>query len=349
MRPPVLRSVRRAGLALLLSVLLPVAGASAPIAEQASAQDPVPGALPEGLTSPIADQAARLLWWGDFDRLEALYRTVRQSTALSDGGTLGLQWFRVGMARVFSNDDETDPYYAQLEAMTREWATVHPDSALAQMLYARALHARAMSFRGGDYYAKVPQAARRQFEHYLALEIEQLNSHAALLEHESTADLYLMTAGRFAGWSHDAQHALALDALKRNPADDVGFVDLAVASLPKWGGSTAQFDAVAREAARLRTGTGMALYAFLYDDNANGFSAGLFESSDVDWPTMRQGFRDWMARWPNEYMLNRFALQACHAQDKPTTVELLDRIGTRPMGRAWHNDYEACRRWAREP
>ena len=96
----------------------------------------------------------------------------------------------------------------------------------------------------------------------------------------------------------------------------------------------------------MRKGAGMAMYAYIYDDNANGFNGGLFEASDVDWPTMRQGFRDWLARWPGEYMLNRFALQACHAQDMPTTRELLARIGDKPLDRAWHNDYAACRRWA---
>jgi hypothetical protein len=341
----IVRSLRRAGAALLLSLALPLAGATVAAAPATPASS---AAMPDGLTTPVADEAAHLLWWGDFDKLEALYRSVRQSTAIESNGTSRLEAFRHGMARVFT-EDASDPYFAQLEALTHDWATQRPDSALAQLLYARALHARAMSFRGGDYYAKVPEAARREFERYLALEIEQLDGHADLLKHESTADLYMLMAARFAGSSFAAQHALAMDALARNPADDGGFVDLAMASLPKWGGSPAQFDAVAREAARQRKGTGMALYAYLYDDNAYGFNGGLFEASNVDWPTMRQGFRDWMAHWPTEYMLNRFALQACHAQDKPTTLELLDRIGPRPQARAWHNEYEACRRWARAP
>ncbi|HEY9024398.1 MAG TPA: hypothetical protein VIP05_08865 [Burkholderiaceae bacterium] len=344
MSPSAARSLRRAGAALLLCLLLPLAGATAAASAEVPAQ-PASGALPDGVNSPIADEAAHLLWWGEFDRLEALYRSLRQSTERARDGTLRLQWFRVGLARVFNND-ATDPYFAQLEALTHDWATQHPESALAQLLYARALHARAISFRGGDYYDKVPQAARREFEHYLALEVEQLNGHAELLKNESTADVYLLMAARYDGWAFAAQHALALDALARNPGDDGGFTELALASLPKWGGSSAQFDAVAREAVRVRKGAGMAMYAYIYDDNANGFNGGLFEASDVDWPTMRQGFRDWLARWPGEYMLNRFALQACHAQDMPTTRELLARIGDKPLDRAWHNDYAACRRWA---
>lgn len=340
------RLLRRACTALLLAALAPAA-----LAGIASAPAPaVPASMPDGVTSRIADDAAHALWWGDFDRLEAMYRSVRQSTELVDGGASRLQWFRVGLARVYAEDDATDPYFAQLEAMTRAWAVERPNSALAQLLYARALHARAYGFRGGDYADRVPPPAWKEFKRYIALEREQLDRNAALLKNESTADVYKMMVGRNDDFSFEEMHALALDTLARNPADDGGFTELAVAALPKWGGSPKLFDAVAREAARrLMPGTGMAMYAFLYDDNATGFDGELFEKSDVDWPTMRQGFRDWLAHYPNAYMLNRFARDACHAQDKATTREVLDQIGDKPQNRAWGNQFESCRRWARAP
>ena len=332
--------------ALLLFALLPAA-----LAGIAAAPAPaVPASMPDGLTSRIADDAAHALRWGDFDRLEALYRSVRQSTELVDGGTLRLQWFRVGLSRVFGEDDATDPYFAQVEAMTHAWALERPTSALAQLLYARALHARAWSFRGGDYVDRVRPAALKEFAHYIGLEREQLQSNAALLKDESTADLYTMMMGRSDNWSFEEMHALALDTLARNRADVSGFTELAIAALPKWGGSRQRFDAVAREAARrVMPDAGMAMYAFLYDANANGFDGELFEKSDVDWPTMRQGFRDWLARYPSAYMLNRFARDACHAQDRATTRQVLDQIGDKPLDRAWGNQYEGCRRWARAP
>jgi len=308
------------------------------------------GPMPEGITSRIADESADALWYGDFDRLEKIYNSVRQSSEFVDGGATRLQWFRVGLARVYEEDDATDPYFAQLEAMTHAWAVERPNSPLAQLLYARALYARARSFRGGDYASRVLPPAWQEFKKYIALEKVQLERNADLLKNESTADIYLMMVIRNDDGSFETLRALALDALARNSVDDGGFVELATASLPKWGGNATRFDTVAREAARrARPASGMAMYSYIYDQATDDFEGEMFEVSEVDWPTMRQGFRDWMARWPNLYMLNRFARDACHAQDKPTTREVLDQIGNQPLARAWDNQFESCRRWALEP
>ena len=340
------RSLRRLVATALLTLLAPACFG----APESAAPDVAAGPMPVGITSTIADDAADAMWWGDFDRLEAQYQTVRHATDLVDGGTLRLQWFRVGLTRVFDEDDATDPYFAQLETMTHGWAVDHPKSPLAQLLYARALYARAYSFRGSDYAAKVPEAAMREFRRYMQRELDQLTTHADVLKEESTADVYLMMVGRNLSWDFERLHALALDTLARNPADIGGFLELATVSLPKWGGDPQQFDQVVREATkRVQPASGMALYAFFYDNFAGQFEEELFTSSEVHWPTMKRGFNDWMARHPDEYMLNRFALEACRAQDRATTVAVLDRIGTKPLQRAWGNAFEACRRWARTP
>ncbi|MEO5685919.1 MAG: hypothetical protein ABIR54_01040 [Burkholderiaceae bacterium] len=340
------RSLRR----LVVGALLTLLGPACYAALESAPNGPTAGSMPVGITSPIADDAAHALWWGDFDRLEAQYRAVRQSTDLVDGGAPRLQWFRVGLARVFEEDDATDPYYAQLEAMTQAWATAHATSPLAQLLYARALFARGQALRGGAYSRQVPAAAMREFERYLQLALDQLDSHADLLKDESTADVYMMMFGRWQGWKFDRLHALALDTLARNASDGAGFAELATASLPKWGGNPHRVDEVVREATRrIKPAAGMATYAYLYDDFESEFDGELFSASEVDWPTMKRGFRDRMTRFPSQYALNRFALEACLAQDRATTVELLDQIGPKPLQRAWGNRFESCRRWARSP
>jgi hypothetical protein len=348
-----IRACRRGALALVAA--LPLAAGAGPAFDPTTstatetATSPLAVDLPSGEVSPIEDASAEALWWGNFDLLETQYEAVRASPDFVDGGTLRLQWFRVGLARVFDNRDQHDPYYAQLEALTHAWSIQHPRSALARLLYARALYARAMAFRGTDYAANTPAAAMKEFERYLALAEAQLTEHADLLKDDSTADVYLAMFGRW-NLPFERLHAIALDSLKRNPRDVGAFDELAMASLPRWGGSDAQFDAVVREAAQRVDGYGgMALYAFLYDDYSSMFEGNMFGASDVDWPTMRQGFRDYLDRHPDAYILNRFALQACLAEDKPTAQELLARIGAKPSRRAWGNRLDACRRWARSP
>ena len=335
-----------------LLVALPLAAGAVLATASAPASAPAlapAAAMPSGERSDISDASADALWWGDFDRLEQQYQAVRLSPDIVDGGALRLQWFRVGLARVFNADDEHDPYFAQLEAMTQAWSVEHPRSPLAQLLYARALYARALALRGTDYVSKTPTAAMDQFQHYLALAEAQLADHADVLKGESTTYVYQAMFGRW-HLPFNRVHAIVADGLKTNPRDLGGYEELAVAALPRFGGSTQRFDGVVREAVGQVGGyDGMALYAFLYDDYAGMFEGGLFGATEVDWPTMRQGFRDYLARYPGAYLLNRFALQACAAEDKATTLEVLERIGAKPSQRAWGSRLDACRRWARSP
>ncbi len=336
----------RNGLASLLAALAMACVAATPPAAA------LPGAaapMPSGEGSPIADASAEAFWWADFDQLEAQFNAVRSSPDLADGGVLPLQFFRSGLTRVFSRDDEHDAYYAQLEALTHGWATQHPQSVLAQLLYARALYARAMNLRGHEYAYETPPAAMKAFQHYLGLAEAQLADHADLLKNESTADLYRVM---FARWHmpYEDIHTIAMQGIAKNRRDVGIFEELALSGLPRWGGSAERFDEIVHEAVRKVDGyPGMALYAWLYDDDSQLFQGEMFRTSNVDWPTLRQGFRDYLARYPNAYLLNRFALQACLAQDKPTTLELLERIGAKPSERAWDNRLDTCRSWARSP
>jgi hypothetical protein len=197
--------------------------------------------------------------------------------------------------------------------------------------------------------SKTPLAALDEFEHYLGLAEAQLAAHDTILEGESTTHTY---QAMFGHWQlpFDRLHAIVLAGFKVNPRDLGGFEELSTASVPRFGGSPEQFDAVVREAARLADGyDAMAVYASLYDSNSGMFEGDIFSTSNVDWPTMRKGFDDYLKRYPQGYPLNRFALQACAAQDKPTTLALLDRIGPKPSTRAWGTRLESCRRWARSP
>lgn len=98
---------------------------------------------------------------------------------------------------------------------------------------------------------------------------------------------------------------------------------------------------------------GLAMYAHLYMTAAYEFEGGLFRETKVRWDRMKQGFEDLMARYPHPVHLNRYAMAACLAQDKPQTVKLLDDIGAAPLTRQWGGGargqrlYESCKLWAR--
>jgi hypothetical protein len=65
------------------------------------------------------------------------------------------------------------------------------------------------------------------------------------------------------------------------------------------------------------------------------------------WPKMKVGFEDLIARYPNDWNLNNFAIYSCMARDKPKIVELLKKIGGRFLDSAWSEGVmEFCTKFA---
>jgi hypothetical protein len=302
------------------------------------------------------EAAARAFWWGDFEALEASYLRARADTVRKADGELPLARFRGGIARVVRRGDEANgAYYAQLQAQTHRWTVDHPQSALAHLLYARALYARGWHIRGETYASRVLPQAWADFEKYLGMAADHLAAHSGIVMADSTANVYLLMIGRGLGWSGERLWAVAADGLQKAPDDDALYDELLTAALPKWGGSVQAIDAVVAEAVRrTQSQRGLEMYARLYGAVDGQIDGPLFTSTKADWPRMRQGFRDMLSRRTSMDWTNRFAYFACLAQDKASAVELLDKVGSTPVTRYWggsngRQTFEVCTRWARSP
>ncbi len=306
-------------------------------------------------TEPFIEQVAGAAWWGDDDELQRLYDLARHSKERSADGERQLETFRRGYARIFDGDKNNDAYYTQLDALTGQWAAAHPQSSMAHDLHARALYAHAWFFRGGGYANQVTPQGWAEFKRYLTLAEDYLAAHSSVAMADSTTHLYLVMIERAAGRSFDAQWAIAQDSLRVDPDDEAIFAEMVTATLPKWGGNADQLERLARDAlTRTQAKQGFEMYTRIYATAAYEYRAALFKDTRADWPTMRQGFRDMLSRYPDASNLNRFAFVSCLAQDKATTAELLDRIADKPIIYPWGGGdgtrtYESCKRWARTP
>ncbi len=317
-----------------------IAGHAAP----ALAQTPPPQTL--------ADQAANVFWWGEFQALERLNAPLRQPGQRDAGGVAKLRAFRQGLNRVFDVKGATEPYHAQLDALTLEWARQQPTSALAHVLHAKALAAHAWWYRGGGYANTVPPKAWAEFEKYLRQAAEYLAANASTAFSDSSAHLALIAIGRGIGWSADRVWSVAQDGLLRNPDDDELYFAALQSHLPKWGGTPVSLDRFIQDVvARTRKERGLELYARLYAEAARAqFEARIFSESAAQWPLMKQGYEDWVQRYPEPAKLNRFAYFACLAEDKATLLDLLEKIGSKPAlddwGRTPLPTLQTCKRWA---
>jgi hypothetical protein len=298
----------------------------------------------------LYDQAVTAAWWGELDDLQKMYDRARKSTARSPDGERDLDMVRRGFARLFGNSEYNEAYHAQVDAITRQWAEANPQSSMAHVLHARALYAHAWFLRGGGYASEVTPQGWEGFRKYMAMAEGHLAKNAAVVMTDSSAHLYLVMIGRSLERSFEAQWAIAQESFRVDPEDDAILAELTISALPKWGGSANQIERVARDAvAKTQAKLGFERYAQVYMTAAYEFKGGLFNQTRADWPTMKQGFRDVLSRYPGPVPLNRFAYAACLAQDKVTAIELLERIGDKPVHFQWGGKaaYETCRRWAR--
>lgn len=303
---------------------------------------------------PIEAAAENALWIGDFAEVNRQNDYFRQGNRFEADGVSQLAQYRAGLNKVFANSVENvEAYLKNMDALTLQWASQNPKSALAHGLHAQALIKHGWTYRGGAYASEVSPEAMHEFEKYLQQALDYLKGHADVALTDSYAHVQLLEIGMAMSWDKAQMKAIMNDGLKRNPEDTDLYFKMETRLLPKWGGTPRELDDFIRESTeRMRPRFGTGMYAFMYMLAAdNQFDARLFEDSFADWDKVKQAFDDLDARYPgNNYRLNAYAHMACVAKDKPALLALFGRIGTKINTTAWGKNPEAnvelCRRWA---
>lgn len=307
--------------------------------------------------TPIEQAAETAFWNGDFAALERQNDTFKQPNRFDPDGRSQLSQFRNGVESLFNNDvDNAEPYFAEIDALTLEWAERKPASPLAHILHVKALIKHGWSYRGTRYDNQVPKEAMKEFHTYLKRAFDYLKAHADVALKDSYAHAQLIEIGMNLEWSKAQLGDIFQDGLKRNPDDVDLYSEMAFALLPKWDGTPRQLDAfITRATEQTRARFGMGMYAYLYEAAAaNQFGPRLFESSGADWHKMKQGYEDWNARYPgNAYRMNAYAHMACVAKDKPAFRKAIGLADAQADLEAWGDNpdrtRELCRRWAAQP
>ncbi|MDO9095550.1 MAG: DUF4034 domain-containing protein [Rubrivivax sp.] len=320
------------------------------LSAQAQTPQPTPGE-----DKQVSDEAWSALFFGDFAELERLHAEYQRDSPRTASGVAKLSLFRAGLDRVFDGPrGAKDSYFQQMDALTRRWADAHPESALAHSLHAEALKAHAWSYRGTGFAKSVPPEAWRDFESYIKQSIEYLALHIQVAQRSSSTHVTLIQLGLAASWDKDRLWAVAEAGLGRNPEDDGLYSALLNGLLPKWGGSAVLVDRLINDVVRrTQARYGEIFYARMYTWASNReFEHRLFVDSGASWSRMKVGLEQLVVRYPTAENHNTFARFACLARDKPALLDMLDKVGNRPLLEDWGRNasrtYETCKRWAAE-
>ncbi len=159
----------------------------------------------------------------------------------------------------------------------------------------------------------------------------------------------MLRIAKLEGWKPDEREALYKEALTRFPHYEELYFEMADAEQPKWGGSWAKFDAVARLAARKnKPAEGSALLARVYVMTEPGCGCSILDESTVRWSQLKDGFASLVHLYPTQWNISGFAYFACMAKDRQTTKALMEQLREYSAD-TWNNrnDYhQRCMTWA---
>ena len=311
----------------------------------------LPGAEPFGQCLPPAEnypdaektmQNINALYYNDTYVLLERYLTdlVGSKKRFPDGLYAEEVIFR-GFTRLMMTG--TDQGSARIGA----WRKAVPESKFAVFADAALLRALAWVARGTGYGSTVSKEAWELFAIRLQ-EAEQVLLKAPKAAQESPS------------W-HIALLALSIDSdrLESNPQDIFEravkrwptysfFYQLVLNRMvPKWGGSWDQVEAFIVLANKTQPASeGNSLYARLYIHLIPERSA---SESKFNWQSMKVGFEDAIARFPDPKYKNLYASYACLSKDKASFSAAMGKITREEVIPAWWldgNSYQACLRWA---
>lgn len=286
----------------------------------------------------------------DFETLEALAEQYRSTEARTGSGVFMLTRYYDGVSNYFNTRDRDAVIWNDRAALAEAWWNAYPDSPTPRLVTAQLLANTAWSYRGGGYVRTVPpdrwEAFRRQNAEAFAF-ISKQKSVAARDPYWYELTLRL---GQRDSMDDATYMAIFDEAVARYPRFYPLYFGAVNNFSPKWGGSAEAIESFARHALKkVRRKDRAALYTRIYwVASQNQYGSDLFTDSYVDWPLMRRGIDDVLARYPTDWNLQNFAFFACRALDKPKTRELMGRITAPPDGKAWESveAYEKCREWA---
>jgi hypothetical protein len=293
----------------------------------------------------IKTEVARLFAAADYAALDALALRYLQGERTSSG-TWKLDQYDLGLSEAFEHRADDTAYWQDLETRLGNWIAASPDSSAAHLAHARALLTRAWGYRGFGYAKDVREQDWQPFRDHVAaarkdLEVNQETGKANPLWYQM-----LLEVAKVQKWPVVEYMQLFDEGVARHPAFYQLYFNASSGFQPEWGGSFAAFDDFAKSAQQRSQATeGAAVYARIYWHLFESpLAARVFTETKLDWPLLRQGIQDVLAKYPDQWNINHFAKFACLAGDGELTTELTGRITLLYYSTAWKDmaEFATC-------
>jgi len=308
---------------LLLSLFIPIRGQAQAIADEELEE-----------RKKIRARVEALFNQGDYSAIEGEYAEALRSQERLPSGVwkatrimYSLRAFRVIYPAASAATEAARKAHAAYHKKLLNWRAQHPASTLAAHLLVDQHVHMAFAHRGTGLASQVTGEGWRQFHSEIASGMKLLTDPA--LPRDPVWYWAALGDSTYGPISTSDYLALLEEGASRYP----NVYDIYFASIPrlqpKWGGATELYAYVADLAVRnTKDLDGTSAYARVYWSVAETLGFDNFEEAGVDWPKMRDSFRDLIARRPARWNVNAFARFACLSGDAATVTELIKAHGS---------------------
>ena len=301
----------------------------------------------------IKSEVGRLLDAGDFAGLEAMAADYRDRATRTKSGIWKLTVFYSGFNAKAGFKGKDDPRWKGLSDRLRTWQQAYPESPTPVIANAVVMKRYAKSLKPVVIFQRASTS-----------DAEDTAFVSALMANKAYLEKHKTVAARdphyYVIWSNLA-FALGTGAAEFFDTVDEGmqahpdYYQLYFAAMdfhaPQLRGDAKAVEAFANMAVeRTKAEEGLGLYARVYWYAMSAFfGEDMFRRSMVDWPKMSKGIDDVLARYPDQWNINNFALVSCLAGDAAKTRSLIGRIEGNPIAQVWksHDTFRSCRRLAK--
>jgi len=231
---------------------------------------------------------------------------MSQSEQQTPSGVWAMRYFYDGLESVVSQTFEgktTEAGLGSLKANLNRWTAQHPEASAPIILQAMAyLDAATRARNNKDKDAKSEEA-------YLNAAHFHLSRNKSLASADPQWYLIMLLVAQRQYWPSDRMEKLVAEVHEKAPSFLPFHFSMVQYNSPKWCGSLEELDTyIKRAMISNEPREGKSYYARLYWYASQvEFGDKLLTDPLVQWPLMRQGFEDIVARYPVAWNINHFA------------------------------------------
>ena len=304
----------------------------------------------------VKAEVSRAFAAGDIEQLEKLSSTYLATRARTPSGLWKLTLFYSATRDLIERQLEVQggTFGDPVAKTGQAWLKKYPASPAAQVVRGQAMQIRAWRIRGYGYANTVSPEARVAF----AKAIEENRKYFEAVKNTASADpawyCEMADIAKAQHWSRARFDGLLSELLDRHPYYFQAVFCMAEYLSPRWHyeNSEAIERFVDQVVGRTSAEDGKSMYARIYwfMNSATNLDPQIVGPNFRVWPKMKAGFDDLIARHPDPWNLNHFALYACAAGDKTKLTELMTKIGAHPLRSVWPgSSFERCKASASRP